>query len=232
VLRAVLPLVVLSLALGCGGEAEDGSGPGPEGECLARLVWDDVTYYSAGRLDDQLALGKQLGQGHIPRCSGAPGPALNVVRIRGVDPAVAVAAEGEGDPPYAWLAPGYVPESPRHPLHDAIYGSPSQPDAEAGFRCEAPLSLRARALNTPAFDFTSLQVAADDEEFESFLRADDVDGIVSFDADTTVEGHDRDGIPYVRAGDEFSLILRECVGSEVEPGLVGLRRLVVKRLGP
>jgi hypothetical protein len=50
--------------------------------------------------------------------------------------------------------------------------------------------------------------------------------------DTAVEGHERDGIPFVQAGDAFSLVLRECVGSETEPGLAGLRRLVVERLRP
>lgn len=231
--RAVLLMAVsIFIVGGCGGETGDTSGLGIEGDCVANLIWNDVQYSSAGSPEERLALGGRLGKGHIPRCSGAPGPELSVLRIRGVDPAVAVVVEGEGDPPYAWLAPGYVPESPEHPLHDPIYGSPSEPNAEAGFRCEPPRQIRARALNTPAFDAAFLQVAAEDGQWEPFLRAGDVDGIVSLDANTAVSGHERDGIPFIQAGDEFSLVLRECVGTEAEPGMAGLRRLVVKHLGP
>ena len=232
--RAVLLIaVVILVGAGCGGgEAADEGAAGDEGDCTARLLWNDVRYHSAGSPERPLALGERLGKGNVPRCNGEPGPALDVIQIRGVDPAVAVVIEGEGDPPYAWLAPGYLPESRRHPLHDAIYGGPSEPNAETGFRCEPSRLIRVRALNTPAYDTVFLRVAAEDEESEPFLRAGDVDGIVSLDANTAVVGHERDGIPFIQAGGEFSLVLRECLGTEAEPGLAGLRRLVVKRLGP
>ena len=57
-------------------------------------------------------------------------------------------------------------------------------------------------------------------------------GIVTVDADTVIEGFERDGIPFVRTGDEFSLVLRECMGKPGEPGVAGLRRLVVEELTP
>lgn len=232
--RAVLLIAVVILAgAGCGGgEAADEGAADSEPDCVARLLWNDVTYHSAGSPKKPLALVERLGKGNVPSCSGEPRPALDVIQIRGVDPAVAVVIEGEGDPPYAWLAPGYLPESRRHPLHDAIYGSPSEPNAETGFRCEQPRVISVRALNTPAFDSTYLQVAAKDEALETFLSAGDVDGIVSLDANTAIAGHERDGIPFIQAGDEFSLVVRPCVGTAEDPGLEGLRRLVVKRLGP
>jgi hypothetical protein len=144
---------------------------------------------------------------------------------------VAVRVEG-GDWPYAWLAPGYLGDSPRHPLHDAIHGSPDEPNAEDGFRCGRPRALRAHALNTPAHDLVFLTVAAEDEAAQPFLRRDGVDGIVTLDAHTVFADFERHGIPFVQRGDRFGLLLRECVGRGSEPGLAGLRRLVVERLGP
>jgi hypothetical protein len=47
-----------------------------------------------------------------------------------------------------------------------------------------------------------------------------------------VSGFERDGIPFLKAGDEFSLTLRECVGKATETGLAGLRRLVIKEVSP
>jgi hypothetical protein len=119
-----------------------------------------------------------VGQRRIPGCVDDPAAEVNVARIQGVDPAVAVAVEG-GDWPYAWLAPGYLVDSPRHPLHDAIYGSPDEPNAEDGFLCGRPRALRAHALNTPAHDLAFLTVADEDEAAQPFLRRNGVDGIVT-----------------------------------------------------
>jgi hypothetical protein len=222
--------VVLFATAGCGGEMADRGEP-VEPDCQAQLLWDGVSHQSSGDLRQPLVLGERLGKGRLPGCGDDPGVEVNVAAIRGVDPAVAVAVEG-GDWPYAWLAPGYLPESPRHPLHDAIYGSPEEPNAEDGFRCGRPASLRARALNTPAHDLVFLTVAAEDEAVQPFLRRDGVRGIVTVDANTAFAGFERDGIPFVEAGDRFVLRLRECVGTDEDPGLAGLRRLVVERLGP
>lgn len=224
--------VALLAGAGRGGEeAADESGIRDHFDCIAPLTWNDVTYWSAGELEEPLALGKRLGRG-IVRCRGEgapPGREVKVLRIEDVSPSVAVAIQGE---PYAWLAPGYVSESLRYPLHDVIYGSPGQPNAEAGFRCQPPRAIRARALTTPAFDVIPLEVEAEDEEVQAFLLREDVDGIVTVDASTVVTGFERDGIPFIQAGDEFSLALRECEGKATEPGLAGLRRLIVKQVSP
>jgi hypothetical protein len=153
------------------------------------------------------------------------------VRIRGVSPLVAVGVEGN-DWPYAWLVPGYLPEGPLHPLHDAIYGSPEEPNAEAGFRCGPPRVLRTRAVSTPSYDVEPLRVEAEDDDLQSFLLGRGVDGIVTVDADTVVRGFERTGIPFIQTGDEFTLVLRDCTGMATEPGLAGLRRLVVEEVSP
>jgi hypothetical protein len=230
---AVLALLVLASAAGCGDGAGGEGAPEVEPDCVARLLWHGVTYWSAGSPEEPLALGRRLGKGTVPGCDeDDAGREVTVVEVRGTSPSVAVALEGEGDPPYAWLAAGYLSESTRHPLHDALYGGPARPDAEAGFRCESPRVLRARALTTPTFD-GFLQVEAEDEELEQFLRAGDADGVVAVDAATVVIGHERDGIPFVQAGDEFWLAVRACTGTDrAGPGMRGLRRLVIERLGP
>jgi hypothetical protein len=156
---------------------------------------------------------------------------VNVVRIRGVSPQVAVGVEGD-DWPYAWLAPGYILESPLHPLHDSVFGSVEKPDAEDGFNCGRTRVIRVRAVTTPAFDVQPLTVEAEDDQLQSFLVREDVDGIVTLDAHSVVSGFERGGIPFLKAGDEFSMTLRECVGKATEAGLAGLRRLVVKEVSP
>jgi hypothetical protein len=229
--RGAFLIGVILFAAGCGGDGAIEQGAPVEPDCVAQLLWHGVPHQSSGDLQQPLVLGERLGKGRIPGCGDDPGSEVNVAAIRGVDPSVAVGVEG-GEWPYAWLRPGYVPESPRHPLHGAIFGSPREPDAEAGFRCGRPWTIRARALSTPAHDLVFLTAAAEDEAFQPILHRGGVQGIVTVDADTVFAGFERDGIPFVQAGDRFALTLRECVGTEDAPGLNGLRRLVVERLGP
>jgi hypothetical protein len=231
-IRGVIVIGVVLLATArCGGDGAAEQGGSVDPDCVAQLHWAGVPHQSSGDLREPLVLGERLGKGRIPGCGDDPATEVNVAAISGVDPAVAVAVEG-GDWPYAWLAPGYLPESPRHPLHDGIYGGPEEPNAEDGFRCARPRTIRAHALNTPAHDFVFLTVASEDQAAQRFLRRDGVRGIVNVDVKTVFAGFEHDGIPFVEAGDRFVLRLRECVGTDEKPGLAGLRRLVVERLGP
>lgn len=221
---------VALLAAGCGGEESRERGVS-EPDCTAQLVWNGVAHHSSGARVGPSLLGKPLGRGRIPGCGGDAAYQVNVVRIRGASPQVAVGVEGN-DWPYAWLAPGYILESPLHPLHDSVFGSAEKPDAEEGFNCGGMRAIRARALTTPAFDIQPLTVETEDNQLQSFLLREDVDGIVTVDAHSVVSGFERDGIPFLKAGDEFSLTVRECVGKATEAGLAGLRRLVVKEVSP
>jgi len=208
----------------------------PEPDCAYPLIWNGVRHTVGADLGESRAT-KPLGTGVVLGCGDparayVPDETVTVRRIRGVDPSVAVAGTLEGGSTIAWLAPGYIAESPRHPLHDAIYGGPSEPDARDGFLCGRPLTTRARALSTHGADGEPLRVQAEDASVESLLIAEGTDRIVSLDADTVITGLERHGIPYVHAGDEFTLAVRVCDGKESEPGLVGLRLLVADRLSP
>lgn len=230
--RVIAWFAAAVLLTGCGREGFREEAIPDVVDCLAQLHWNGVAYRSSGDLVKPIVLGKRLGKGRIPGCGNDPVyQQLNVVRIRGVSPSVAVAVASD-DWPYAWLAPGYLLESPLHPLHAAIYGSPGLPDAEAGFRCGRPRSLRANAVSTPSFDVEPLRVSAKDENVQRFLLQGGVDGIVTVDAETTVSGFERNAIPFVRTGDQFALVLRDCTGKVTNPGSAGLRRLVVEEVFP
>jgi hypothetical protein len=230
--KVITWLAVAVLLTGCGREKSREDAAPDVVDCLAQLEWNGVAYRSSGDLVKPIVLGKPLGKGRIPGCGNDPVyQQLNVVGIRGVSPSVAVAVASD-DWPYAWLAPGYIVESTLHPLHKSVFGSVEKPDAEDGFDCGRTRAIRARAVTTPVFDVQPLTVEAEDDQLRSFLLREDVDGIVTLDAHSVVNGFERDGIPFLKTGDEFSLTLRECVGKAAEAGLAGLRRLVIKELSP
>lgn len=149
--------------------------------------------------------------------------------VEGIDPAIAVAASTkESFQSLVWLAPGYLVESPRHPLHAATAKSWGL-DGHEGYVCGRSLTTKARALSTPR-PGQPLEVEADDHEVESLLVAPGTQRLVSIEADTAISGLERHGIPYVKRGDEFVLVLRACDGNESEPGLAGIRLLIADRL--
>jgi hypothetical protein len=176
---------------------------------------------------EPVEVGEPLGEGVVPSCNDTVPPdpsAERIVRVRaltGISPNVAVAIEEDGGEPTVWLAPGYPVEHPAHPLHDRLFGGSDEPDEERGLTCEAPVSFQARAATTPGG--VAFRVVSDDEAVAALLARHD-DGSVSIDAQTAVSGLDRDGLPYLEAGDEFRLTVRGC------SGLDGVRVLVAKTL--
>jgi hypothetical protein len=189
-----------------------------------------VTYdIVAERLAQQPAFGRPLGTGRMPGCGTDPATTLDVYALEGVEPEVAVGAEdGEGQRS-VWLAPGYVIESPQHPLHEAVYGSAGEPDADAGFDCEGPRSLAADALNTPRIA-EPLQVKAADAEIDRYLQARGVLGTLSFDARSAISGAEKGGIPFIEDGSQLALVVRRCRGTAESGEWQGEHRLVVDRL--
>jgi hypothetical protein len=96
-------------AAGCGGaDSPQTAAPSPQtvtdpvgcgiaGSCIAGFNWNGRLYArDAGELDKPFVLGKELGQGVEPNCADMGGGtkplghAVTVVRIKGVDPDVAV----------------------------------------------------------------------------------------------------------------------------------------------
>ena len=224
---AVLACVLLVASLGCGSDPVALMEP----DCRGQLVWEDTRNSTADV--GAARLGSQLGTGVLPGC-GAPGfktvpdEPVAVHAIRGADPAVAVASVSRDGSRLAWLAGGYLVESPRHPFHDAFYGDPAARNDLADYDCGPPLTTKATALSTPVPEAsTLLRVQAQDQAVEQLLQAEGTDRIVSVDAATDLEGLPRrHGVPFVRFGGELTLALRVCDGKESAPGAAGLRLLV------
>jgi len=219
-------LLTAALAAGCGGGQESAAG----GDCVERLLWSGGEY---GGTPGRPPLGEVLGRTATLGCGGEPSREVTIFSVRGVHPSVAIAVRPEGGRRFLGLGPGYLVESPRHPLHDVVFGSESQPDTYRGYDCRRPRSVLARAVTTPVHETTSLIVAAERRADRSYLRGRGADGVLTFDAGSVIEGFDRHGIPFIEVGDRFRLLLRACTGgSEAPPGLRGLDKRIVVMLSP
>jgi hypothetical protein len=199
-------------------------------ECVERIVWHGQEY---GGTRHRAPLGERLGRTATLGCRGEPNRHVAIFSVQGVRPAVAIAVRPDGGARFLGLGAGYIVESRRHPLHRAVFETDHEPDAFAHQRCRRPRIVMARALTTPVYQTKSLVIAAERRADRRYLRGDGVRGVVSFDAGSTIHGFDRGGVPFVKAGDRFRVVLRACTyGPEAPPGLRGLDRLVVVRLGP
>jgi hypothetical protein len=217
------------LAAGCGG---GGVPQAFEGDCVARVTWRGVDYASAGsRFKAPVAFGPRIGDAAIRACPDDPVLPVSALSIRGVSLEVAIGLEGKEWPRSLWLAAGYIGESPRHPLHRAIYGSDHEPDETAGFRCEAPRALRARVAGAPQYQRDPLHVVARHARDTPFLTDGNADGLVTLDAHTRIAGLTRHGVPYVEAGDRVRLVIRACRAIRELPDAIGDRLLIADRLG-
>jgi hypothetical protein len=233
--RAALILVALAMA-GCGGGSASDSADRPEPDCAYPLVWAGTTYDPELDLPATSELGPSLGAGTVLGCGdlsegGIPDERVGVRRIEGIHPEVAVAALLEGGTdPIVWLAPGYLLESPAHPLHRAAVESAGvgEPPGD-DFTCGRPLATPGRALSTPRQNFP-LEVQAEEPAVESLLTEAGTQRVVSLTTDTVITGLERHGVPYIERGDEFTLVVRACDGVESESGVAGLRLLYADRL--
>ena len=185
--------------------------------CADLLIWNGVRYDGAGGDHArQVRFAGEAGEAVIPVCNdeGSPGcqedegTNIPVFRLSGIDPQVAVGARASGREVY--LAAGYFPELPDHPLHVAIYGSPRRPNERAGWRCEAPIpDLLGTVVNeTPGWGWV-FQVRFEDERIKREVGR----TALFVDAQTSITGFDRDGLPHIVKGDRFRAIVRECTAS-------------------
>lgn len=120
---------------------------------------------------------------------------VTIVPIADVSPRVAVGALGTESP---YFAPGYLVQSPAHPLHNAVYRE--DPDETHGFRCDEPRAIGGRVDFTPGFG-TVIGVKGLDEASVSLLRR--YDNIVFVDAQTEYVGLNRDGSRTSRRASRF-----------------------------
>ena len=109
------------------------------GACAPVVQWNDVVYFAADT-DETPRFGPSLGQAIVPPCydqgesgcsRGEKGEGIEIFRLPGIDPHIAIGADQQ-----AFLAPGFIPAQPSHPLHEAIYGSKTQPNGRSGWHCD------------------------------------------------------------------------------------------------
>jgi len=177
--------------------------------CAPTLTWRGTVYYSGFGVRG-VDLGARVGTGLQPYCPSTGPPAegpptrLELRRIRGVLPAVAV---GLTRARRVYLADGYVIESPLHPLHRFLGGSPSigSPSEPRG-SCGAAFRRTGRVTSTPP---NAIRVG----RAQYFV-----------DARTVFSGRvTRHGIPYLGRGMRVGLSAVRCQASGGRSKLVALR---------
>jgi hypothetical protein len=203
--RTVGVCLALALAAVAVGAMDGGTA---RAACASTLTWRATTY-TGWATRSPATLGERLGRGVVPACrdaivirpSGPDGgrpvrPRLVALRaIAGVDPAVAVAVDG--DPRTAYLAPGYFPQLPGHPLHAAIYGSADRPLETLGRRCTSVAAFAGRALGS---DPGALVARSPNGRRTTVL----------LDVRTRVRGPGRRGLPHVAAGERVRITAVRC----------------------
>ena len=155
---------------------------------------------------------------------------MSIHRIAGVDPSEAVGVRRRGKRSHLALGPGYVVQSPRHPIHRVLYGTDERSRPYDGLICRRPRTLLARVSRAPVGDERWLTARAERPRDRGFLGGRNVRGNLSVFAASAIEGLDRRGIPYVARGQRLRLTLRACRGGPAgEDWLRGLAFLVVDR---
>ncbi len=218
---AVAVASVLTLLLGaCSGEEEKTAAPerptnteamrsAGATSCPMLIEWDDVLYV-AGNVDRHVTFDGRLAAAIVPPCGDRTGVAsgsddgerVRAFRIPGVDPHVAIGV------PYpsgrrVYLAAGFLPELPGHPLHDAAYGSARRPNERAGWRCGDPIRDVVGTVTTSGW---SLRVRFKGERVRrQYNRT-----ALFVDAATTIRGFDEYGLPRILEGDRIRATVREC----------------------
>jgi hypothetical protein len=166
--------------------------------CPLSIRFGDA-HYLGRSVKRTLRLGRHLGRAIVDSCpdSGiftlqtreAPGGGA-VVAIRGIPPSVAVGAAAQRHT--AYVAYGYFPELPSYPLHEG-----RAPDYTRGCRVTGRFSLVGRVrLHSSAL------VVEVDRSSGSLVAGRGATFIqLLVDARTRIEGFERNGLPYIAAGD-------------------------------
>jgi hypothetical protein len=187
--------------------------------CAIAVRWRDVLYEGHVARHATPERGASLGEGEIPHCGAGgrcapPEEEVGVFSLTGVPVDVAIAAPGLEGEPLVFLAPGTFPALPDHPLHEAFFGSPRKPNYRQ--RCGEPFGFTGEV--SQAMFNPRIRVA---EPVPEQLEEDD-DGQVwlELDANSRVEGFDRNGVATIAEGEEIAVTARLCEGSGEVPGPV------------
>ena len=207
--------MVLLLA-GCGGDSgEPRTEPAANLDCAYPLAWNGVQYEFGIEVPNDRRLGPVLGPGVVLGCGSEelgyyPDEDVEVRSVHEIDSDLAVAALLKGSTrSMIWVAPGYLIESRRHPLHEQLAPGWGSTDLRAKFTCRETLRTRGRSLTTPR-PGQGLEVVAVNPAVEELLVAPGGNRSVAVDQKTELTGFDRNGVPYVSEGDEFVLAVSTC----------------------
>jgi hypothetical protein len=187
--RSALAIVCLAVVAGCGGDDDQTASSG----CTATVMWNDEAYFGV-RHKHLPPPGDVLVGGEKPPCNDGGGAEeqtreVELRSVSGVPPEVAVyLADSPGD---VYLNPGYLIELPSHPLHQVFYGPPGRPLRRAqGKSC----TFEGEIKSLDAF----------------IVQAPDGEQWITVDARTRVKGFQREGLPYLRAGDRVRIKGKGC----------------------
>jgi hypothetical protein len=212
-MKWILTAACLVLCAGCGSGRGHVSGPPL---CVSRITWDGTVYYGA-KFPSRLPATLALGTGGRPTCGGANGgeagasSTVEVRRLAGVEPRVAVAVQGEPD--HAYLARGYFVQLPSHPLHQALSESERLRSELRGCANTRPIAFEGTVHSS-----TGAAIAVSRGGSDAFLFVDPY---------TRVRGLVRDGLPYVAPGRRVAVEAVACLRPDGR-----LRKLVPRRISP
>jgi hypothetical protein len=140
VLVAGLAASAVAVVTACGGhEGKPARFSSTSAACAAIVEWRGTTYYGT-HPRQPLTLGAVLDGGTVPPCNDTVGTGVEpeteskptaLARVVGLPPEQAIATAVD----MLYVAPGYFPQFPGTPLHDAIYGSESDVPDERGNVC-------------------------------------------------------------------------------------------------
>lgn len=187
------------------------------GSCARGVNFGDA-FYQHAETRKGVAQGASLHGGVVPGCDDtvvlgprgerldapAPDVPVELQRIRGVSAKLAVVLPGQ---PGVFLAPGTFPELPGHPLHKALYGSRTAPDAMADRDCGPPHRVTGYLPYTPG-----------PGGHMTLRTADGIDVPVAVDANTRFRGARRMARqPVVSGGDALAVVGRRCADAFARP---------------
>jgi Family of unknown function (DUF6281) len=195
--------------------------------CGPVIEWNGVRYDGAN-FERAVRFAGRLGEAVVPPCGEEAGcqadgeKTVAAFRLPGVDPAVAIGSRGALGRREAFLAQGYFPQLPGHPLHAAAYGSDRRPNERAGWRCGAAIEgLIGTVVQRPGWGWVFGVRFEGDRVRRQYDRT-----AVFVDVQTTITGFDRRGLPHIEQGDRLEATVHECTAS-------GDRyKVVVDRIAP
>lgn len=185
--------------------------------CAAGVNFGDA-FYQHAETRKGVAKGAGLHGGVVPGCDDTvvlgpqgerldppePDVPVELQRIRGVSAKLAVVRPGQ---PGVFLAPGTFPELPGHPLHKALYGPRTAPDATTDRACGARHRVSGYLPYTPGAGGPM-----------TLRTAEGLDVPIVVDAHTRFRGARRVARqPVVTGGDALAVVGRRCADAFAQP---------------